>query len=155
MMYPGPYDPYYPMPAQQYDWTCSVRTAWWMLASIGCPDGVEQIGNEMLNLGIVTPAYGLMDASGYGLAKYLSEKSGYPCDNQSEIGFEELKSGTVGQYPYGAGGRRWYHWIGVRYWGNDVFEIANSAPGYKGVYQTLTESQFYDLGPFSAVWLMV
>ena len=50
-------------------------------------------------------------------------------------------------------GQAWYHWValrGVR--GNQIW-IANSAPGYKGVWDTLSREDFVRLGAFSVVWL--
>ena len=50
-------------------------------------------------------------------------------------------------------GGAWYHWVSLRgVSGRDIW-IANSAPGYKGIYDTLSREQFNSLGPFSCVFL--
>jgi len=50
-------------------------------------------------------------------------------------------------------GGTWYHWVAVRGVSGADLLIANSAPGYRGVYSTLTREQFNSLGPFSCVWI--
>jgi hypothetical protein len=63
----------------------------------------------------------------------------------------ELAQNTTGQMS----GAAWCHWValrGVSISGHDLW-IANSAPGYQGVYDILSRADFERLGPFSVVWL--
>jgi lysozyme len=49
----------------------------------------------------------------------------------------------------------WYHWSAVAGYdaATDCLRLRNSAPGYKGVYQTLSRSQWASLGAWSMVRL--
>lgn len=66
---------------------------------------------------------------------------------------------AAGYQPMCMGGRAWYHWVGVRMGGvcagiGDVgrLALANPAPGWMGVAQSMDTFQFNNLGTFSAVW---
>ena len=99
----------------------------------------------------INPTYGLMDGSGSQLRRVIGEYGVQT--EQGWLGYDDVYAtfgGTTGLISGGA----WYHWVGVRgHDGGNVW-IANSAPGYKGVYSTLTREQFNALGPFSVVWLL-
>lgn len=140
------------MPPQTVDWTCSAcslawvlrataadteATEWGMVAEIGTPQNINS-------------TYGLMDGSGSQLQRVLSE---YNLDSaQGWLTFNQVYS-VAGAYTGLMSGGGWYHWVSIRgRSGNDLW-IANSAPGYMGVWDTLSVSDFQRLGPFSVVWV--
>jgi hypothetical protein len=148
------YDPNEPMPRQTASWTCSACSLAWVERSIhvnGAADewsAVEEIGSpENIN-----PTYGLMNGSGVELQRVLLESYGVP-SSQGWLNFDQayaIYSTTAGCMS----GGNWYHWVGVR--GVDGYGnlwIANSAPSYQGIYDTLSRDDFNRLGPFSCVWL--
>jgi hypothetical protein len=99
----------------------------------------------------INSTYGLMDASGRALRDVLS-RYGVQTD-QAWLDFDtvyQLALGTTGMMS----GAAWYHWVALRGVDGPRLAIANSAPGYKGVYDTLTREQFNALGGFSVVWLV-
>jgi len=99
----------------------------------------------------INPQYGLMDGSGAQLQRVLGE---YGMD--SEHGWLDydtvyaLAQDTTGMMSGGA----WYHWVALRGVQGQNLWIANSAPGYKGVWDVLSRSDFNRLGPFSVVYLV-
>lgn len=50
-------------------------------------------------------------------------------------------------------GVKWYHWVALRGTTGGHLWIANSAPGYKGMWDLLGPSDFERLGPFNAIML--
>lgn len=99
----------------------------------------------------INSTYGLMDASGSALMAVLE---GYGQESsQSWLDFDttyELAQGTAGMMS----GAAWYHWVGLRGIQGANLWVANSAPGYKGVYDVLSRDDFNRLGGFSVVWLV-
>lgn len=113
-------------------------TEWDAVAAIGYPD---QINGE----------YGLMDASGPAL-RIVYADYGQNTD-QGWLSFDEvyaLAQQTTGQLS----GAAWYHWVALRGVQGSNLWIANSAPGYKGVYDILSREDYNRLGGFSVVWLV-
>src|SRR5262249_8601112 len=142
------YDPNEYMPPQAASWTCSACSLAWVLRATKVdPNASEQsmvqaIG-EPQN---INPTYGLMDGAGAQLQRVLGEY-GVP-SGQGWLTFDQvwaLAASTTGCMSGGA----WYHWVGIRGQDGPNLAIANSAPGYKGIYSTLTREQFNALGPFS------
>jgi len=153
------YDADAPAITQQHDWDCSEESAHWMLCAYGRDPSESWMEASLIETGTVTPAYGLMDASGFGMAAWLNDQYGdfgYLASNDNPVSFDELASeaGSL-QHPLMIGGRAFYHWVGLRGYdpGQDILVLANPAPGYRGVYQELTRSQFAALGSFSLVRL--
>jgi hypothetical protein len=146
------YDPNTYMPRQTVSWTCSACSLAWVERATQINPGADE-WSAVAEIGQpqnINPTYGLMDGSGAQLQRVLAEY-GVPSD-QSWLSFDSayaIYSQTAGM----ASGGAWYHWIGVRGASGGVLNIANSAPGYCGVYDTLTREQFNQLGPFSCVWL--
>ena len=72
--------------------------------------------------------------------------------HQKWVTFDEayaIARETTGQL----NGVGWYHYVAIRgVHGPDIW-IANSAEGYRGIYSTLSRSQFNSLGPFQVVYL--
>lgn len=140
------------MPPQQASWSCSACALAWVLRATGVnPNATEQ--SEIAEIGYpqnINPTYGLMDASGSALRAVYGR---YEVPTvQYWMTFDEvyaLAGFTTGQMSGGA----WYHWVGIRGRSGPNIAIANSAEGYKGVFDTLDRSQFNALGPFSVVLL--
>jgi hypothetical protein len=50
-----------------------------------------------------------------------------------------------------------YHFMAIRgvdYSDTGTLWVANSAPGYRGVYEELTRSQFNSLGPVEIIYIV-
>jgi hypothetical protein len=146
------YDPTTYMPPQAASWTCSACSLAWLLRALqldpNCDEwcGVTLIGTpENIN-----PTYGLMDGSGAQLRRVLGAYS--QPSSQAWLSFDQAYA-TYSTTPGCMSGGAWYHWTGVRgVDGAGNLWIANSAPGYMGVWDTLSRSDFGRLGPFSCVW---
>lgn len=105
---------------------------------------------EFSKAGIISPAWGLLDATGAGIVSWLALQ---PIQAQNGPLDWSTLAGIAGGGPLIMGGAAFDHWIGVRYRLNDqAIAIANSARGWKGVYDSLTADQFAALGPFHGVW---
>lgn len=105
----------------------------------------------------ISASHGLLDASGAGLVSFLQE-NGINAENNPYASWADLVT-SAGFQPMLVGGRAWYHWVGLRMGplaagrpDLDLLALMNPSPGYRAVDQTLNESQFNGLGPFSAVW---
>jgi hypothetical protein len=105
---------------------------------------VTYIGNpENIN-----STYGLMDGSGTRLVECLREQ-GAPAfsawlDWSTTYGLSET-------WPLLIGGVGLYHWMGVRFANNGLLRLANSAPGWCGVDDTLAEDQWIKWGPWAVI----
>jgi hypothetical protein len=146
----------YPVELQDVAWDCAAASLTWCLNAAGYPtteaDVVAGLGPSR-----ISAAYGLLDASGAGLVEYLAEL-GVQADYDDSATWEEM-IGSAGHQPMLMGGRNWCHWTGVRIsstlfpeYNLDQLALANPAPGYMGVSQTIDREQFDALGVFSAVW---
>jgi hypothetical protein len=146
----------YPVELQDVPWDCSAASLSWCLRAFGRS---ETEADVVAGLGParISPALGLLDASGAGLVSYLGEL-GISAANNPDASFEEVTA-AAGFQPMLIGGRVWGHWVGVRIsdnpWATDLalfLALANPAPGYMGVAQVLSMADFDRLGAFSAVW---
>lgn len=146
----------HPVDLQDYAWDCAAASVAWCLQSIGWPWSEQQV---ITGLGPtrISPTYGLLDASGAGLVQWLGE-IGINASNNESASWDDVVA-AAGYQPMCIGGRAWYHWVGVRMGGpaalgGDIgaIAIANPAPGWMGVEQSLTLPAFESLGTFSAVW---
>jgi hypothetical protein len=153
------YDPNEPARLQENDWDCSVESMEWCLYAWGRTPDDNWIENSMIAAGVVDPAIGLCDASGAGLAAWANDEYGefgYVASNEPSVTFDAV-AGEAGAntHPLALGGRGWYHWTGVRGYSpsGDVLLLANPAPGYAGIDQTLTRDDWARLGPWSMVRL--
>jgi len=100
--------------------------------------------------GNISPAVGLHDGSGAQLQRVLAEYGHGSL--QGWIDFDtvyQIARETTGMMS----GRNWYHWVALRGVSGSNLWIANSAPGYKGVWDILSREDFNRLGSFSVVWL--
>jgi hypothetical protein len=145
------YDPNTYMPPQAYSWSCSACALAWVERALqldpNCDEqcGIDQIGYPQN----INSTYGLMDGSGSQLQRVLREHG-----QNSFQGWLDFDTAYYyyGQSPGCMSGGAWYHWVGVRGTdGNGNLWIANSAPGYKGVWDVLSRADFNRLGPFSCV----
>jgi len=145
-----------PVELQDVPWDCAAASLTWCLNTIG---RTETEADVVAGLGParISPAYGLLNASGAGLVEYLAEL-GISAANNSDARWDEVVA-AAGSQPMLIGGRAWCHWVGVRIPNGIVnlttstaLALANPAPGYDGVYQILNEEDFPRLGAFSAVW---
>jgi len=141
------------MQPQVYGWTCSACSLDWVLRSTGLNpySNREQVVYEIGYTHNINPAYGLMSSDGQALRDVL-ESYGQRSE-QAWLDFSavyELAQRTTGMMS----GAAWYHWVALRGVQGDAIWIANSAPGYKGVWDILTRADFDRLGGFSVVWLV-
>jgi hypothetical protein len=141
------------MAPQVYSWTCSACALDWVLRSTGL-DPASTREDTVYAIGYpenINATYGLMDASGSALREVYSFYGQQT--QQGWLDFDavyDLALRTTGQMS----GAAWYHWVALRGVQGDTIWIANSAPGYKGVWDNLTRSDFNRLGGFSVVWLV-
>jgi len=146
----------YPVELQDVPWDCAAASLTWCLNAAGWnmteAEVVASLGPTR-----ISPALGLLDASGAGIVDWLST-IGIAAVNNPSCTWLDI-TGAAGNQPMLMGGRAWCHWTGVRMstltagvpdW--DVVALANPAPGWCGVGQTFDAYQFQDLGSFSAVW---
>lgn len=137
------------MPKQETDWTCSAATMAWMLRSLG-RDMTERDAVDLLGEAI-NETDGLRYASGTELAGTILGL-GYKAKRIDPATFDDVIA-LCAHGPVGMGGRDFYHWVGVRSYDpkSDVLILANSAPGHKGIVDTMNRSQFNKLGAFAAI----
>jgi hypothetical protein len=145
-----------PVELQDVPWDCAAASLTWCLNTIG---RTETEADVVAGLGParISPAYGLLDASGAGLVEYLGEL-GISSECNSSASFDDVLA-AAGYQPMLMGGREWCHWVGVRI-GSPLFPsandqmlaLANPAPGWMGINQVITRYEFDQLGAFSAVW---
>lgn len=117
----------------------------------------DWLENSMLAAGVWNPAVGCTDASGAGLAAWVNQEYGeygYVASNLMGVSFDEvaLEAGSM-IHPLAMGGASWGHWTGVRNYdaSTDRLELANPAPGWHEVYDTMSRGQFAAQGPFNLV----
>lgn len=140
-------EPQYPQTA---DWTCSACSLSWLNRALGIDYATEEfeaadyIGYDHN----INSTYGLMDASGQRLVECLREQ-GAPAFNAWLDYWWSCE--LAKNMPLLIGGVGWYHWVGVRGYADGVLQLANSAPGWMGVDQTIDEVQWEALGPFAVV----
>lgn len=151
------YDPATPHQNQDWDWDCSQESAEFCLRSWGRTPSDDWMEQSLQDQGVVTSQYGLMDASGSGMADWFNREYGefgYVASSEPSVTFDEVAAEAASMsHPLMIGGRAWCHWVGCKGYSGDVLLLANSAAGYMGVGQTLSRSQFANLGSFSLVRL--
>lgn len=172
------YNPHYPVIPQNRSFDCSETSLLFELRAHGRQTTDAWLETRMIADGIMTPEWGLSDATGKGLAAFGNHyyggmtTPGYTFGEQSEdlgyrfrafgtsgapVSFDEIAGVADGSVGVMAGGRNWYHWSPIRFYdrGRDVFILANPAHGHLGVYQEMTRQQFAALGWFSYVVVTV
>jgi hypothetical protein len=148
------FNPQEPPHPQEEDFDCSQESLEWALYSLGRRPQENWLEPTMIAEGVMSRDLGLLDASGAGLAAFVRRhygEYGYTAENVASVSYEDVVR-EAGLYPLLIGGRAWNHWSGVRgYDAGQGLLLANPAPGWKGIGQTLTRQQFTALGPFSMV----
>lgn len=138
---------------QQQPWACSIRTATWMLRSLGVDIDAGRL-QAVLVPDYVTPELGLLQGDGSGLAAVLADQSGCTTGH-AWVSWDWLQA-HAGTMPIGIGSPSLYHWLAVRDVNPDgTLALANPAPGYRGLYDTMTEAQFDQWAPWAGVWIEV
>jgi hypothetical protein len=146
----------HPVELQDVPWDCAAASTAWALQAAGLAyteaDVVAGLGPTR-----ISPAYGLLDASGAGLVEWLGS-IGVGADNDADATWQEVLD-AAGHQPMVMGGRAWCHWTGVRIASTtlradlpEIVALANPAPGYDGIGQLMYPLDFQRLGSFSAVW---
>jgi hypothetical protein len=133
-------------------WTCAACNLAWIERALGWR-GRQRVGrgDEIGNPENINATYGLMDGSGAQLQHVLLDTYGQNT-NQGWLDFDTAYA-IFSQTPGMMSGGAWYHWVGVRgVDGSGNLWVANSAPGYKSVWDVLSRADFNRLGPFSCVW---
>ena len=150
--YLADYNPEEPMPRQAASWTCSACSLAWVERALGLNPGADE-WSAVAEIGQpqnINPTYGLMDGSGAQLQRVLRDTYGQD-SHQGWLSFDQAYS-IFAQTPGMMSGGAWYHWVAVRGTVDGSLHIANSAPGYQGVWDVLSRQDFQRLGPFSCVW---
>ena len=147
------------MAPQAYDWTCSVCSSTWVLQSLGVIDPAidsytarSEVGTRMGYPNCVNETYGCMSTQcvknvleAYG----IYTKSAY-CTFDQAYAIMSHTTGTIN--PQGM-----YHFMGIRgvdYSDTGTLWVANSALGYRGVYEEVNRLQFNSLGPVELVYVV-
>lgn len=147
-----------PAVIQNEDWTCSCASMAWVMNALGVPapsggkwneyDAVDELRRITYD-GAVSPSYGLANANGQDLEEVYRAYSfdvrrlAYPDWATTAYVLER----TIGQM----GGARWYHWTGLRGTDGDSFNLANPAPNWKGVGQTMDAYEWDTWGGWNVV----
>jgi hypothetical protein len=153
------YDPSTPPERQVQSWVCSIRATAWMLKSLGLPVDIGALQDEM-SPRYVTPAVGLLDGRGYGVAEVL--RAHLPGDWQDRVHVFERISwpefwSLAGTGPVALGLAGAYHWINVARQRTDGdLDAPNPAPKYPAeapIGDVLSQAEFDRYGPASAVFV--
>lgn len=149
------YDPDTSPERQVQDWTCSVRTATWLMRSIGIDVTAAEMQDEMVAAGLVSSDVGLHDGSGQALAAWLSERFGVAAESRRGVDWGWLVQ-HAGCGPIGIGSGSLYHWLAVRRLnGAWQLELMNPAPNYQSVGERLSAEAFEQWAPWAAIWIDV
>ena len=150
------YNPDTPPERQIQDWVCAIRTATWVLRSVGVSVDAGTMQDRMVPR-FVRPDVGLLDARGYGLRDALAEL--LPPGTTTEVlpaaTWEDIAA-RAGKGPIALGGRSLYHWVAVRRQLPDgTLSLMNPAPAWQGIKDDLTREEWDRWGPWSAVYVPV
>jgi hypothetical protein len=144
------------MQGQAYEWTCSVCSIAWALQSLGVIDpnfdqysARYETGLIMGYPGCVNEVYGCMSAqcviNTFGYFGLQAKQAWVNFDQAYAI----MRETTGVINPTGM-----YHFMACRgVVGNDLW-VANSAQGYRGIYDYLNRADFNALGPVQMIYLV-
>jgi hypothetical protein len=140
-----------PMAPQTFGWTCSICATDWLLRATGL-DPYSSREKVALELGwdCVDPYSGLKDTQ--CLVRLLEQ---FGVSAQQEWVSWDRALELAGSTAYILNSTSWYHFTGgrgVTDWGG--LWIANSASGYRGIYDTVDESQWNSLPGWQMVWIV-
>jgi hypothetical protein len=148
------YNPDAPVDIQPDDWSCSEQSAQWLLRAIGRNPGDDWIRGQLLDNGLVTREYGLMDGSGAALAAWLQreygDEMGLTFTSKNGATWEDIAA-IAGKQPMMIGGRSWNHWSGVRRMKDGGLELANPSPNWREVGNLLDRAEFDRWGSWSYI----
>jgi len=136
------------MAPQQQNWTCSICSFDWVCGAIGIPMDRERATDIIGYPNCVNPTYGLMSAdcmvNAFGEVGFVAK--------QAWVTFEQAYSlcqhytGVIN--PVGM-----YHFMGIRGVEGGTIWVANSAQGYRGIWDNIDAGQFNSLGPVQVIYL--
>lgn len=144
------------MAPQLYSWTCSICSTTWVMQALGIIDpnfdqyaARDEVGAIIGYPNCVNETYGCMSADCLIAAfKYFGLEA-----RQAWVTFDQayaIANNTTGIInPIGM-----YHFMAIRGTRNGDIWVANSAPGYDGVWDNLTRSAFNNLGPVQVIYLV-
>jgi hypothetical protein len=149
------WDPDWFMPNQAHSWTCSVCSCTWVLQASATAyqdsdiyDARHAVGERMGYPSCVNETYGCMSDqcvidtfASYGLIA----RQAY-CTFDQAYAIARTNTGTINPQAQ-------YHFMAIRGTSGADIWVANSAPGYMGVGDTLSRSQFNALGPVSVIYV--
>lgn len=151
----GTYDSGVSPVRQDNPWSCSCASATFMLHSIGIEESYHDLENALVAAGLVSPQDGLEVGSGGPLADWLSATFGVQAHADPWIEWDWLQE-HAGTCPIAIGSSSLYHWVAVRgVDGDGNLTLANPAPGYRGLGDTMTEAQFAQWAPWACVYIDV
>jgi len=143
------------MPSQAYSWTCSVCSITWVVQATDTAYQEDDIYDARYAVGLrmgypscVNPTYGCMSVQcvldtlgSYGLIA----RQAYVTFDQA-YAIARTNTGTIN--PQGM-----YHFMALRGVSGPDIWVANSAPGYCSVWDTLSRERFNALGPVSVIYV--
>lgn len=145
-----------PAHAQDKSFDCSQEALEWALWSLGRRPDDGWLEQTMIAEGVMSKEQGLLDATGAGLAAFVTRQYGefgFYANHEPSVTFDGAALEGDHAYPILIGGRRWNHWAGVRGYDQSagLLLLANPSDGWMGVGQAMSREQFDALGPFSMV----
>jgi hypothetical protein len=147
-----------PPPAEVFlqhdDWSCAVRSGYWMAWSMNHDITYQDFYNRMVPI-YDDASVGLHEASGVGMANVLRQL-GYDAHSRYPVTLADVgtlagtRAVAIGCGKWGAAG----HWVGVRDKVADgTLQIVNPAPHYAGINDQLSQADFDRIGPIAMVWI--
>lgn len=138
------------MEVQQNEWSCSVYSFRWVAQSTGYTPFMTY--NEALEYlsypDGVNPTYGLTSSifmvNGFQALGLFAKQKWTTFDEAYSICTQT--TGTIN--PIGM-----YHFMAIRGTMNGEIYVANSAPGYRGIYSSLSRQEYNSLGPVQLIYL--
>jgi hypothetical protein len=137
------------MAPQANSWTCSVCAYTWVINATGIDDSLTR--DQALSIigypECVNETYGLMSAqcmiNAFAFYDLVARQVWVTYDEAYAI--MQQTTGVIN--PLGM-----YHFMGMRGVDGQLY-VANSAPGYRGIWDNLSRDQFNALGPVQLIYL--
>lgn len=138
---------------QAASWVCSAAACSWLARCYGYAWDEQRARDWLLERGAISPGLGLHEGSGRVLAELL-RALGLPARHDWR-GWDDAWSLAQRQpYIMGSPNPSMYHWVGVRGpLGVTALRLANSASGYQGIYDAISQGEFNHRGPWATVWI--
>jgi hypothetical protein len=138
------------MAPQNYSWTCSVCSFAWAVNALSQTTDITR--EEALALmgypNCVNETYGCMSAQCVIDAFTVCGLDAVQAWVTFDQAYSIMSAHTGVINPTGM-----YHFMACRGVSNGLLWVANSAEGYRGVWETLTRDQFNALGPVQMIYL--